>query len=84
MDKTEFIKALADKTGYDEAKCTQINGILEDTFIFGKKHQQELIEKFQDQLEMSQEEAEALYNDVMGLVGSNVKDKLKHPLRNQD
>lgn len=79
MNKTEFIKALVQKTGYDEAKCAQINSILEDTFIIGKEHRAELVQKFQEQMQLTADEAESLYEDVMGLVGTGIKDKLKHP-----
>lgn len=79
MNKTDFIKTLAERTGFDEAKCTKINSIIEDTFIVGKKHQQELIDKFQSELELSQEEAVSLYDTVMDIIGTGIKDKLKHP-----
>ena len=84
MNKTEFIDALAKKTGFSEAECTKINSILEDVFILGKNHKEKLVEKFEAELKLEKEKAEKLYEDAMGLIGSEVKDKLKHPFKSQD
>lgn len=84
MNKADFIKTLSHETGFDEAKCTKINNILEDTFIIGKHRQEELVNKFETELDMSQAEADHLYNTVMGIIGASIKDKLKHPFGAED
>ena len=84
MNKTEFIDALAEKTGRAKAECEKINSILEDTFIIGKNQKEKLLEKFETELKLQGEEADALYNTVMELIGTNLKDKLKHPFKSQD
>ena len=38
MNKSEFIKQLSEKLGYDEGKCTIINDVLENHFIVGKNN----------------------------------------------
>ena len=43
MNKTGFIKELSEKLEYDETKCTLINSIIEDYFIFGKSNKEKVI-----------------------------------------
>ena len=84
MNKNEFINELSKQTGYDEEKCGFINSIIEDTFIIGKKNKEIMIEKFENGLSFDKNEAEKLYETVMNILGTEVKNKLKHPFKSQD
>ena len=84
MNKSEFIKELSKQTGYDEEKCIVINSIVEDTFIIGKKSKDKMIEKFKEQINLDQNEANKLYETIMSIIGSELKNKLKHPFKSQD
>ena len=82
MNKSAFVKELSKQTGYDDEKCNMINSIIEDTFFIGKKNKEKIIEKFENQLSINQNEANELYDAVMSIIGSGIKDKLKHPFEN--
>lgn len=84
MNKSEFIKILSEKTGYNEENCNLINSIIEDTFIIGKKSKDKMIEKFKEQINLDQNEANKLYETIMSIIGSGIKNKLKHPFKSQD
>ena len=84
MNKTEFIKELSKQTGYDEEKCIVINSIVEDTFIIGKKNKDKMIEKFEEQISLDENEANKLYETIISIIGSELKNKLKHPFKSQD
>ncbi len=84
MNKSEFIKELSKQTGYDEEKCIVINSIVEDTFIIGKKNKDKMIEKFEEQISLDENEANKLYETVISIIGSELKNKLKHPFKSQD
>lgn len=84
MNKSEFIKELSKQTGYDEEKCIVINSIVEDTFIIGKKNKDKMIEKFEEQINLDENEANKLYETVISIIGSELKNKLKHPFKSQD
>lgn len=84
MNKKLFIKELEKQTGYNEEKCYLINSIIEDTFIIGKKNKEKMKEKFQTQLNITENKADELYIQVMNIIGSELKNKLKHPFKNQD
>lgn len=84
MNKNEFIKELSNKLGYEDEKCVIINSIMEDTFILGKKNKEKMIEKFKEQLNVNDEEANKIYETAMGIAGTGLKDKLKHPFKSQD
>ena len=79
MNKTDFIKELSKQTGYDEEKCTEINSILEDTFLIGKKNKEKMIEKFMQKLNIDENESNKIYEISMQIIGQQIKNKLKHP-----
>ena len=84
MNKSEFIKELSKQTGYDEEKCIVINSIVEDTFIIGKKNKDKMIEKFEEQISLDENEANKLYETIMSIISSEIKNKLKHPFKSKD
>ena len=79
MNKTDFIKELSKQTGYDEEKCTEINSILEDTFLIGKKNKEKMIEKFMQKLNIDENESNKIYEISMQIIGQQIANKLKHP-----
>ena len=84
MNKSEFLKELSKQTGYDLEKCNLVNSILEDTVIIGKKNKEKMIEKFEKQLNLDNNEANKLYDVVMNIVGNEIKNKLKNPFKSKD
>lgn len=84
MDKKEFIEKLSKQTNYDERKCNLINSIIEDTFIIGKKSKEKMIVEFKEKLKLEEQEANKVYEIVMQIIGAGIKDKLKHPFKDQD
>lgn len=83
-DKEEFIKELENITGLDNNKCIIINNILESHFIIGKKNKEKMIIDITEQLSVTSEEAEKIYESAMSILGSGIKNKLKHPFKSQD
>lgn len=81
MNKTEFIKELSNKTGYNEEKCLQINNIIEDTFLIGKKNKEKMVNDFKNKLNINEEEANKIYETAMNIISSEIKNKLKHPFK---
>ena len=76
MNKTEFVKELSKRLGYDLDKCEKINSILEDTFIFGKNAKETLINKFTNELNVSEEEANKIYNVFAEIFATEIKNKI--------
>lgn len=84
MNKEEFIKKLENVTGLDNNKCTIINSILENHFIIGKNNKEKIINDIMFQLQMTNENAEKIYESAMSIIGTGIKDKLKPPFKSQD
>lgn len=84
MNKEKFIKELESVTGLDNGKCTIINDILESNFVVGKKNKEKIVSGIMEKLEMTKEEAEKIYESAMSILGSGIKDKLKHPFGAQE
>lgn len=79
MNKKEVIKKLGEVTNLSEEKCVIINDILEEHFIVGKNNKEKIISDISEKLETTREESENIYELAMSIIGSGIKDKLKHP-----
>lgn len=84
MNKKGFILKLKEKLNYDEEKCIKINEILEDTFLIGKKSKEKMIGRFIEEINVDEEEANNIYETTMNIIGSGIKDKIKHPFKDLD
>lgn len=83
-NKENFIKELESIIGLDNGKCTIINNILESHFIIGKKSKEKIVSDIINQLAVTSEEAEKIYESAMTILGNGIKDKLKHPFGSQE
>ena len=79
MNKKEVIKKLGEVTNLSEEKCIIINDILEEHFIIGKNNKEKIISDISEKLETTREKSENIYELAMSIIGSGIKDKLKHP-----
>lgn len=84
MNKSRFIKELSKETGYDKEKCITINNIIENYFIFGKKNKDKIIQDLQVKANLSEDEAENIYDISIKIITKEVKNKLKHPFKSQN
>lgn len=81
MNKAGFIKKLSEKLECNEERARAIDDIIEDTFIVGKKNKEKMVADFEEKLDVSEEEAEKIYETAMEIIGSSIKDKLKNPFK---
>lgn len=84
MNKEKFIEELSKATGLGKDKCIIINDIIESHFIIGKKNKEKIISDITSKLNLETEQAENIYEAAMSIIGSGVKDKIKHPFKSQD
>lgn len=84
MNKSDVIEKLKQELNYSEDQCVLINNIVEDTFLIGKKNKEKMIERFINELNIDELEANNIYEVFMSIIGNGIKDKLKHPFRNLD
>lgn len=83
MNKKEFIDKLNKETGYDIDKCSIINEVMESHFIIGKNNKEKIINDFNNRLDINREEASELYNKCVDILGSQLKNKIKHPFKSK-
>ena len=84
MKKSDFIEKLNKQTDLDLDKCEEVNNILESHFIAGKKGKEKVVGEFINKLDVDREEADNLYNTCITILGTELKNKLKHPFRSKD
>ncbi len=84
MNKKEFISELSNRLSYSKEKCIMINDILENNFFINKKNKDKVIEEFVQILKVSNEEATKIYDTAVEIIKEEIKNKLKHPFKNQD
>lgn len=83
MNKEKFVKELEKVTGLDNEKCVMINNILESNFLIGKKNKEKIVSDIVEQLGFTTLDAEKIYESAMSIIGTGIKDKLKHPFGSQ-
>ena len=62
--------------------ATKIANLLEDNFIIGKKNKEKTINHLIEELNISEEEADNIYNVSSSIIVGEIKNKLKHPFKN--
>ena len=72
MNKHEFIDAISKKLNCDKGRATIINSIVEDTFLIGNKNKDIMIDRFMKELDISYEEADNIYTNVMDIIVSEI------------
>jgi len=84
MNKNGFIKELSKQTGYDEEKCILINNVIENYFIFWRKNKDKIIKDLQIKASLNEDDSENVYNISIKIITGEIKNKLKHPFKNQN
>lgn len=81
MNKKDFINALSKGLSYSEEKCIIINDILEHNFFLSKSKKDIIVNELIVQLDISQNEAEHIYNISIKIIKDEVKRKLINPFK---
>lgn len=84
MNKSQFINELSKKTNYSIEDCTRINSILEDNFIISRKSKDKIVSSLMSEFNISEEEANTIYNISVEIITTSIKNKIKHPFKGQD
>lgn len=82
MNKTYFINEIMKELKCDESYARQVLDLYEENFIIGNK--EKTIALFINNLNVSTEEANNLYEVCSKMVASSLKDKVLHPFKNRD
>ena len=84
MNKTGFIKEISKQTGYDEERCVLINNVIENYFILGKKNKEKIIQDLKIKASLNEDEAQNVYDIIIKIIGTEIKNKLKHPFKSNN
>lgn len=84
INKKSFINQLQDNTNLSYEECLIVNNILENNFIFNKKKKEKVINELILQLNINDERANEIYNEIMQFISSKIKEKIKHPFKSYD
>lgn len=84
MNKTMFLKKLMETFNVDQDKANIINNVFECNNIISKKSKDKIINDLIGQLNIDAMEANDIYDKVMSIITTSIKEKIKHPFRSQD
>ena len=84
MNKKYFVNALIDSIGVSEKEAIEINYILEENNILGKKAKENIIDIFMEKLKVDGNRVNEIYNTSMEIIKNSIKEKLKHPFKSID
>jgi len=80
-NKHALLVDLKERLKCSEEDCVIINNIIEETSLFGKKNKQKMIDEFMNQLDVSLDRANEIYDTFMDIFKSRVKWKIRHPFK---
>ena len=81
MNKAKFIDTLIEKLNVDKNTAIMINNIFENYFIIDKKSKDKIVNDLMKDLKIDLEKAENIYEKVMEIISTTIKNKIKHPFR---
>ena len=81
MNKAKFIDTLIEKLNVDKNTAIIINNIFENYFIIDKKNKDKIVNDLMKDLKIDLEKAENIYEKVMEIISTTIKNKIKHPFR---
>jgi len=84
MNKKEVLNLLKERTGLTEDECLKVNELIESNFIVGRKSKEKIISLLQENLCVDAKKVDDIYNAVMEIIASGIKEKLKHPFKDLD
>lgn len=83
-NKRALLVELKERLNVSENDCVIINNIVEETSLFGKKNKTKMINGFIEQLNVSEERADEIYNTFMDIFKRRIKWKIRHPFKSYD
>ena len=81
MNRKTFIERLVNETGYSEDRCKIINDVIESRIMIGKNNKQKTIDMFMTNLGIDIDEANNIYDICIRILGTEFKNKIKHPFK---
>ena len=78
-NKRSLLVELKERLNVTEQECIIINSIGESTSLLGKKNKAKMINGFIEQLNVSDERAEEIYETYMDIIKYKLKYRLRHP-----
>ena len=84
MNKSGFIEEISKQTKRDIRDSIIIADCFDNHFIIGKKNKDKTVLDIKEKLEITEEEADEVYNIVSNIIATAIKDKLKHPFRSNE
>ena len=77
MEENNIVKELREKLNYDEETCVKIDNIANDIFLIGRKNKEKMIMRFIDELNVSEADANKIYETLISIIGTRITKKFK-------
>ena len=82
MNREKFIERLSNQADLTKEKAILVNDILENNFFISKRYKDKIISEIVLSLNININEATKIYEIAKYIIGSEIKNKLKHPFGN--
>lgn len=79
MRKNSFIEELAQTSGITVEEAAKVNEIVESHGLVGKKSKEAVVLEIAEALNVEQDTADKISNDVYDILAKAMKEKLLHP-----
>ena len=82
MNREKFIEWLSNQADLTKEKAILVNDILENNIFISKRYKDKIISEIVLSLNININEATKIYEIAKDIIGSERKNKLKHPFGN--
>ena len=82
MNREKFTEKLSKQADLTKEKAILVNDILENNFFISKRYKDKIISEIVLSLNININEATKIYEIAKDIIGSEIKNKLKHPFGN--
>ncbi len=84
MNRTVFIRQLAETANITEEQAVQVNEIMESHHLAGKNSKLAVVAEIKEKLDTDDETAKQISDTASQLIASNIRNKLLHPFGGND
>ena len=84
MNNRAFVEAFSKQSGYNLEESKKISKLCDKFFIVGKNNKEKLIQELINEMQLTEEEANRIYEIRSSIISQGIKDKIRHPFHGQE
>ena len=84
MNKEDVINKIMELTNLSKEDALKVDEAVEAHFIIGKNNKEKIVNDIKEKLNIDENKADEIYNQVMEIIATGIKEKIAHPFKSLD